>query len=378
MISLRRVMQARVFLVVLVCVTTAGISISDPLVGESLFAGETRFSGKTIQVRVNRRDVQGTVLARSRQETFLLGRDGQLVRYSTAETPAPRAVHPQFRSYSHAELRGRLIREFGRDFDVTGTGHYLVVHPAGQEDKWAGRFETLYRAYVLYFSVRRSRVKPPQFPLVAIVFPDQNAFLSYARRSGAKIGRSVLGYYSPTTNRIIVYDVTAKRPNVPWTVNAETIIHEASHQMAFNTGLHDRFSESPRWVVEGLGTMFEAPGVWNSNAHKSRDSRINKSRLNGFRQYLNSTRTRGSLAQFISSDRMFSTNGRAAYGEAWALTFYLCETHHQKYQAYLTRVSSRPKFSRYSGPERLRDFTETFGANLALLEAHYLRFIEQL
>src|SRR5262245_20690259 len=32
----------------------------------------------------------------------------------------------------------------------------------------------------------------------------------------------------------------------------DTMIHEATHQVAFNTGLHSRLGCNPKWVVEGL------------------------------------------------------------------------------------------------------------------------------
>ena len=61
-----------------------------------------------------------------------------------------------------------------------------------------------------------------------------------------------LGYYDPVTNRIYLYDVTAGQADPQkWHVNAETIIHEAAHQTAFNIGIHPRFATSPAWVVEG-------------------------------------------------------------------------------------------------------------------------------
>src|SRR4029077_10349344 len=38
------------------------------------------------------------------------------------------------------------------------------------------------------------------------------------------------------------------------------VSHEATYQMAGNTGLLPRHVDIPRWVHEGLATYFEAPG----------------------------------------------------------------------------------------------------------------------
>src|SRR5436190_8860041 len=63
----------------------------------------------------------------------------------------------------------------------------------------------------------------------------------------------------------------------------DTMIHEATHQVAFNTGLHSRIGENPRWVVEGLATVFEAPGVRNSGGGNGpARTRINHERFMTF------------------------------------------------------------------------------------------------
>jgi len=58
------------------------------------------------------------------------------------------------------------------------------------------------------------------------------------------------------------------------------------------------------------------------------------------------------------------------------LTFYLVETQPRKYFQYLAKTSSRPELKSYSAKDRLKDFTDVFGADLTMLEARFLRFIE--
>lgn len=333
----------------------------------------------TVELELQGRSVQGTPLAWSASDVMLLGRDGYLWNFAPGEVKGFRKVSDGFRGYSQADMRAQLAAEFGRGFDISGTGHYLVVHPAGQRDKWAARFEALYRSFVHYFTARGFQPQPPVFPLVAIVFPRQEDFLRYASQTGSQLLPGTLGYYSPTTNRILLYDVTAGRdvPEDQWQINAETIIHEAAHQSAFNTGVHGRYTMPPRWVVEGLGTMFEAPGVWDSRHFTEQPQRINRYRLQAFQQYL-ARRPKGSLANFVSSDRLFQVNPEAAYAEAWALTFFLVETRPRQYMQYLTVTGSKPAFADYRSAERLQDFIDQFGTDLAVLEAHFLRFTADL
>jgi len=190
---------------------------------------------------------------------------------------------------------------------------------------------------------------------------------------------NVLGYYSPISNRITLYDTGAGSadPNA-WKRDVETIIHEATHQTAFNTGIHLRFGNTPKWVVEGLGTLFEAPGVWNSRMHKNRGDRINRGRLEAFKRYAKGRRKVGSLAEFISSDRIFSYDAMSAYAESWALTHYLIESRPRQFAKYLSLTTQREPFEDYPAIQRLADFTDVFGTDLRLLEAQFVRAVEGL
>jgi hypothetical protein len=275
-------------------------------------------------------------------------------------------------------VRFVLQSEFGDGYDVSGTGHYLVVHPAGQRDYWAERFEELYRSFVHYFAVRGLRVRPPEFPLVGIVVRNQAEMARYAAAEGLRISPGVLGYYSHLTNRVILYDQgggQASRKH--WSENSSTIIHEATHQTAFNCGVHSRTALPPRWLAEGLGTLFEAPGVWDSRNHPHLSDRINRGRLEDFRKVAGQTNA-AVLAHLVSQDELFATSPGGAYAIGWALTLYLSEAHPRQYGQLLARTAARPPFSQYPPQERLADFTSLFGKDFAMLNARFQRFMADL
>jgi Protein of unknown function (DUF1570) len=154
-------------------------------------------------------------------------------------------------------------------------------------------------------------------------------------------------------------------------------LHEASHQTAFNTGIHNRWSPPPRWVAEGLGTMFEARGVADSRTYPNQADRINRGRLHDFKAQL-AKHTPDSLAQMLGSDRQFESDPINAYAQAWAFTFFLVETMPREYARYLQKTGARPPFTLYPAAQRLKDFTDVFGENLALLDAKFVRFINDL
>jgi hypothetical protein len=332
-----------------------------------------------MRAEVRGQRLEGRPLAVSDGQVQFLARDGRLLTFRPGEAKNYEQIGPKFKPYSASELRARLEAEYGRSFDVTSTGHYVVVHPAGEKDQWAERFEELFRSFQHYFGVRGVRLEPPPFPLVAVVLPTQEDFIRQAAREGAPVGTSVLGYYSPLSNRIMLFDITRGRPNSKdWRYNAETIIHEATHQTAFNTGIHSRFGGSPKWVVEGLGTLFEAPGVSDSRHSALQAERINRDRLEQFKRYAAGRRRPGAAAELIASDRLFASDVDAAYAESWALTFFLVETEPRKYAQYLQKTSPRPPFEDYTRAERLADFTSVFGGDLRMLEARFLRFMQDI
>ncbi|HEY5312699.1 MAG TPA: DUF1570 domain-containing protein [Pirellulales bacterium] len=318
--------------------------------------------------------LEGFALARTSSTLELMGRDGRLWSLPNDKAQSARQISPKFRSYTAMEVRERLTRELGKAFEVTGTGHYLVAHPRGAKDVWSPRFEDLYRHFIHYFSVRGFQPREPEFPLVAIVWPDRQQFMRYAAREGDPIGARVLGYYSPKSNRITLYDAGGTANSAAWHQNADTIIHEATHQTAFNTGVHRRFAQTPKWVAEGLGTMFEAPGVWKSESNRRFEDRINRGRLRDF-QHFASSLAPGALPEFVSSDRMFTSDPARAYALAWSLSFFLVETQSHRYSDYLRLTARRPAFENYSASARLADFTSIFGNNFALLEKRWLQFI---
>lgn len=342
-----------------------------------LFASQVSGSEPMVRFLFENQVVEGSQLFWSSDFGTVLSRDGRWINVETPKVENLRQVSNSFRPYSPSDLRGMLQQEFGNAYEVTSDKHYLIVFPVGERNLWAPRFEQLYGSFLQYFTARGWRPHDPQFPLIAVVFSSEREFQAYATREGSKLGPGTLGYYSPKSNRILLYDIT-KTMQLDWSVNAETIIHEAAHQTAFNTGVHNRFAQPSRWIVEGLGTMFEARGVWDSSRYKSQTDRINRHRFAAFQNYAKTRRKPGALAELVSSDRAFNDDIDGAYAEAWALTFFLSETDPRRYVHYLRKTADAPNFTQRRSPERLADFTAVFGTNLKLVEARMLRFIGEL
>ncbi|MFZ1932756.1 MAG: DUF1570 domain-containing protein [Thermoguttaceae bacterium] len=340
----------------------------------ALPAASVVLSDEMVEGLVQGKRIEGVLLGVSHRPLALLGRDGHLWLLQANEASRFDRSASRFHPYPPSEFRAALLRELGDKYEVTGTTHYLIAHPRGQQSRWAERFEELYRSFIQYFSVRGFEPATPPFPLAGIVCGSRGEF---DRLAAVQVGVSpgVQGYYNPTSNRITMYDMTGNRNSANWRWNAAVLIHEATHQMAFNTGIHNRYAPTPTWVAEGLATLFEAPGVCDSRNHAQIADRVNRLRLRAFRQVVAPRHRPELLAKMVAGDDLFHSDVQTAYAEAWALSFYLTETQPRQYGQYLKRTGSRPPFRQYTAAERTADFTALFGDNWRMLEAQFLRFM---
>ena len=292
-----------------------------------------------------------------------------------AERPAPRFL---LTATSAGQTREKLRVELGKGFELAATQrHFVVAYPSGQKDQWSSRFEEIYNSFYLYFSVRGMKMREPGESLIVIVFPNQRDFLRYAASDNGPVSNNVLGYYSPRTNRVAMFDSgNGVKSDDAWTQNSETLIHELAHQISFNTGIHSRTAGAPRWLAEGLGTLFEARGVWKSRSYSQQKDRINRGRFDDYRRFA-SAEADGTLSELIDSDRMFSTSPEKGYALSWALTFYLTETQPRKYSDYLQLTSARTS-ANYTKADRLADFNKLFGKDLKLIETRFIRYMKEV
>jgi hypothetical protein len=349
---------------------------------------------------------EGRLEAKSHDACWVMGRDGQLRVFEISQVDSVRTIADHFHEFSSAELRDHLRRELPKNFRIDGTGHFLVC--AEQNNRHIGEVcEETYRTFRRYFSVRGFKIAEPEFPLVVIVFPDRDSFVRYCRRDKLEPPAGMLGYYMRLTNRIALFDqgdsgvavapapskslasffgrnesqiLPPTRPRFDATVEGDlhsTIVHETTHQVAFNTGLHSRIGQTPTWVIEGLATMFEATGIHDSSKGASAMTRINRSRYLWFENYLRARRKPQSLKEFVGTDDLYASATLDAYAEGWALTFFLAETRHGSYGRYLKSLVARNPMRVYTYEDRVADFRKAFG-NLKSLEAEYVRFYENL
>ena len=199
------------------------------------------------------------------------------------------------------------------------------------------------------------------------------------------INSAMLGYYLPMSNRVLLYETgTLDAPTSGRSLAAipdnlrDNMVHEATYQVVYNTGLHSRIGDNPRWVVEGLATVFEAPGIRNTSSSATSKFRINRGRYIDFQNFAEKRRKLVSLEEFVASDLMLQSATSDFYSQAWALSFYLVETRPSQYAMHLKRTAERDRLKSYSSKQRVADFKEVFDEDLEWIEVGFLRYLQRL
>jgi hypothetical protein len=350
----------------------------------------------TVKRGTSERELAGQIEVEAQDGSLLFQTpDGGLSMLLKEEIVSRRSDTRAFQPLSRDDLAKSLQAELP-GFEIYKTNNYLIAYNTSDAyARWVGAlFERLHAGFYNFWTTKGAELHEPEFPLVALVFKDQASYDQYARRDLGTPPASIFGYYSLTTNRMTTYDLTGvegaagggpppaaariqqilSQPRAERTV--ATLIHEATHQLAFNSGLQVRFTDMPFWVSEGLAIYFETPDLQNSKGWKKIGA-VNRVNLAHFRK---AAATRPRLAALITDDKLFrdAKTSADAYSTAWAFTYFLIRTRREAYVKYLHALASRPLAVYPSADERLKEFQQHFGSDLPALEAEFLRHMQQI
>ncbi|MBI2477961.1 MAG: DUF1570 domain-containing protein [Planctomycetia bacterium] len=160
-------------------------------------------------------------------------------------------------------------------------------------------------------------------------------------------------------------------------LDIEVVSHEATHQMAGNTGLFPRDVVVPSWVHEGLATYFETP----DDAAWSGIGAVNTERLDRYRA-LERDRVHSNI-DFIVGDQIFDTAASIqgtlhGYGQAWALTHFLMERHFKEFIRFYRRIGEMPPDVLISPQVLTELFSESFGTDRRGLDNEWRAYMRTL
>lgn len=323
--------------------------------------------------------VTGSVVVEAQDGGVLLEHDDgryeilQPERLAGPPEPAP-AAEPD----TPQALGRRLLAQLPAGFDVHVTKHYVVCFDTSRDyAKWCTAvFERLHDAFGTFWTRAGLEVHDPPRPLVVVIFADRQRYEAHAAADLGAAASRVVGYYDMMSNRVTTYDLTGSdalangRPRAAGAAGlailsspaaaglVSTLVHEATHQLAFNSGLHQRLAPVPLWVSEGIATAFETPDLRNNRGWKG-VGEVNRPRLE---QFLAGQRP-GVIAAIIADDDLFRQPDTAldAYAAAWALTHHLLHSRKAQFAAYLRGLADKRPLADDSPAARRKAFRDAFG-----------------
>ncbi|MDX1962240.1 MAG: DUF1570 domain-containing protein [Pirellulales bacterium] len=345
------------------------------------------------------RTVSGKILSTARDGgILLLGPDGRIWTIQAAEVVRRATDEREFVPLTPAAAAEEILRELPDGFAVHSTAHYVIMYNTTKAyAQWCGALlERLYTGFYNYWTRLGLKLKPPELPLVVVVFSDADSYATFTKSELAGDARQIAAFYSLASNRVCLYDLTgvdslrqaSDQRSTVGQINAimtrpaalpmvSTVIHEATHQLAYNSGMHQRYADIPLWVSEGLAVFFESPDLRSSKGWQTIGA-VHHARLAQFREYL-PTRPGESLKTLTADNQRFlqPKQSLAAYAEAWALNHYLLKQKPKEYAAYLATLGQKEPFLWDEPGIRHQEFTKHLG-EFSAVEKGLLAYVSKL
>lgn len=318
--------------------------------------------------------------------------DGVLWTIERGDIVSRKKLDEPFKPLSTKELSERLISEMPAEFRTYTTPHYVVVYNTSRTyTQWTSSLlERLYKAFTNYWEGQGIELHEPEFALPVFLFANRQQYDQASRDDLPGGTGSIIGFYSLRSNRVNMFDLTGveavrgsgnrgsiKEINLMLSQPAAvplvaTVVHEATHQIAFNCGLQRRFADIPLWQCEGMAVYFEAPDLTSTRGWRG-IGRVNYPRLETFRNNLPNWQT-GSLQSLLRDSRRLRDPKTAAdaYADAWALNYYLIKYQPKAYTDYLKALANKRPLIDDTPDARLAEFQAHFG-ELGKLEQEFLK-----
>jgi hypothetical protein len=360
----------------------------------------------TFQKDGRQRSVKGRVVTEAADGGVLLeADDGVLWSIERDELVRRQRLESAFEPLTHDELAERMLSELPAGFRVHETPHYVVCYDTSRAyAQWVSSLlERLHKAFTNYWEREGLELREPEFPLPILVFADPRTYDQASRDdlpNGTGVlsgtGGGIVGYYSLRSNRINMFDLTGAETvrdagnrrgslreinqmlSQPAAVPlVATIVHEATHQIAFNCGLQARYADIPLWLCEGMAVYFEAPDLSSTRGWRG-IGKVNYARLERFQENLPNW-SDDSLETLLADDGRFRNPQTAvdAYADAWALNYYLIKYESEAYADYLKTLAKKRPLMQDEAATRLDEFREHFG-DLDRLQQKFLKQISRV
>lgn len=342
---------------------------------------------RVVEARVVVEALDGSLLLEHRDQRL------EVVAAADVGDRAPLVASPK--ATSPRDVGAAVLRTLPEGFDQVVTRHYVVCFDTSRAyAQWcAALFERLHDAFANVWRQAGLELAEPEHPLVVVIFADRQRYEAHAAGDLGAAADRVVGYYNLLSNRVTTFDLTggelagAREDRAAGRAGLEilasrqaaalvaTLVHEATHQVAFNCGLHRRLAAVPLWVSEGIAIYFETPDLASERGWRGIGG-VNAPR----RERFLAGRRAGWFARLVRGDEAFRDPGEAldAYAGAWAATAFLLQTRKAAFVEYLRMLSGKEPLVEDGADRRLEEFSAAFGADPASFEEPIAKFIARM
>ncbi|MEI8196443.1 MAG: DUF1570 domain-containing protein [Phycisphaerae bacterium] len=331
------------------------------------------------------------------------------------------------------DLTLELQEHVGHEFKTHRTRHFLIAYDTSEvfSSTRGAYLEKAYDSFMYSFNMQKLRPDFLKQRLVVILFKERHDYQKYASKTDGAMPSWAIGYYSQRTNRSAFYDdqtgpqaedVQAKldearaqlrnlaqqanqaqaagqsrQANAIMTqrqklsteilvlenklnvaighVNTIKTIHEACHQLAFNTGIQKRQVDYPLWLSEGLACSFES-----DNRQALRGPLVlNPPRVTVLREAL-ANGTLWPLNRVLGGPTGGNLTEKEAgtfYAESWGLFHYLYKFQRPALEKYLLEYQAQKGAGKIPPAAQKKMFTDAFGADMAELEGKWRGYVKE-
>jgi Protein of unknown function (DUF1570) len=319
-------------------------------------------------------------------------RSGRLQQLK-ADAIAGRAQLPgAFVPMNADELSADLLRQVPPGFEVHHTQHYVLVTNSTEEyAEFCGQLlEKVCAEYFEFCLEHELPVAPPSGPLPVIIFHATAEFQEFALRQHPETSfEDTPGYYSIRENQMLLTDLTRDRSLrnsasirkrlADQPLQVATVVHEAVHQLAFNTGLQVRLGDNPLWLTEGLAMYFE-PAMPRSSLLWSRPGVVNVRHHQTFLRTGTEQQPAIPFSQLVGTDTSFlnADSVASAYAGGWALTTWVVKNHRSGLKKYFEKLAARKPLQPVSPAERVAEFREAFGKSPDEMHRDVISYVKRI
>ncbi|MFM7055469.1 MAG: DUF1570 domain-containing protein [Planctomycetota bacterium] len=347
----------------------------------------------TVTTESGMEDVTGRRAGQGRDGTLLIeDQAGRLRMFPAKAIQTHVLLDEPWVPWTDEELARQLLAGLGSEFTVTQTEHYLIL--ANSSDEYAefcGKMlEKVSVEFQKFMAGLGVDVQFPERRLPVLIFAAAGEFEAYAGRLHPEISfTDTPGFYTVRDNLVLLQDLSQdrslrtaaaiRRSLADQPLQVATVIHEAVHQLAFNTGVQVRMADNPVWFSEGLSLCFEQPSL-RTPLLWTRPNLLNARHHAEFLRISEAAELPISLADLIRRDALFQQSGTAvaAYAESWALVTWLVREQPEQLGRWIGNLRQQQPLDPVTADERTAMFVSAFGGLPSELASQMTKDVRRL